>query len=146
MTRKACGLAAALLLLTPAVPALAHHSFAAEFDSAKPVRLNGQIAEIAWANPHTYFYLDLVNARGETVRWACEAASPGVLSRRGWKKGDLKIGDRIIVDGFLARDGSHTIDARRVKLPDGRVVMGGAPGDGGPASEAPQQATSGSKP
>jgi len=74
------------------------------------------------------------------VRWACEAASPGALSRRGWKKGDLKIGDRIIVDGFMARDGSHTIDARRVKMPDGRVIIGGAPGDGGP-SAAPAQPT-----
>ena len=129
---KASVLLAALLVLAAAPPALAHHSFAAEFDGSKPVRLTGQIKEVNWANPHTYFYVSMINSRGEAVTWACEAGSPGALSRRGWKKGDLKIGDQVIVDGFLARDGSHTIDARRVKFPDGRIIFGGAPGDGGP--------------
>ena len=70
--------------------------------------------------------------RGNVTKWACEGGGPGALSRRGWKKGDVKLGDTLVVDGYLARDGSHTIDARRVTLPDGRVVSGASAGDGGP--------------
>jgi uncharacterized protein DUF6152 len=72
------------------------------------------------------------NSNGVVASWGCEAGNPGALSRRGWKRGDIKIGDTLIVDGFLAKDGSHLIDARRVTLPDGRTVYGGSPGDGGP--------------
>jgi hypothetical protein len=110
----------------------AHHSFAAEFDATKPVRLVGAITKIEWTNPHSYFYLDVKNSKGVVASWGCEAGNPGALSRRGWKRGDIKIGDTLIVDGFLAKDGSHLIDARRVTLPDGRSVYGGSPGDGGP--------------
>jgi uncharacterized protein DUF6152 len=113
----------------------AHHSFAAEFDAEKPARLVGVITKIDWANPHTYFYLDVKNSQGVISNWGCEAGNPGALSRRGWKRSDLKIGDTLIVDGFLAKDGSHLIDARRVLLPDGRSVYGGSPGDGGPEDE-----------
>ncbi len=68
---------------------------------------------------------------------ACEGAGPGALSRRGWKKGDLKFGDTLIVDGFLAKDGSRIVDARRVKMPDGRILYGGSSGDGGPGQAPP---------
>jgi hypothetical protein len=117
--------------------ASAHHSFAAEFDAEKPARLVGVITKIEWTNPHSYFYLDVKNSKGDTINWGCEAGNPGALSRRGWKRGDIKIGDTLIVDGFLAKDGSHLIDARRVLLPDGRSVYGGSPGDGGPESDTP---------
>ena len=69
--------------------------------------------------------------------WACEGGGPGALSRRGWQKGDVKLGDTLVVDGFLAKDGSRTIDARRIKLPDGRNIYGGTPGDGGPGDGQP---------
>jgi hypothetical protein len=72
------------------------------------------------------------STKGGVNNWACESGNPGALSRRGWKKGDIKLGDTLIVDGYLAKDGSRLIDARRVKLPDGRTVYGGSAGDGGP--------------
>lgn len=124
--------ATAMLALCASWPCLAHHSFAAEFDGTKPVRLIGTITRIDWTNPHSYFYLDVKDSKGQVSNWACESGNPGALSRRGWKKGDIKFGDKLIVDGYLAKDGSRFIDARRVTLPDGRVIYGGSTGDGGP--------------
>jgi hypothetical protein len=111
---------------------LAHHSFAAEFDASKALRLTGTLAKVEWTNPHTYFYIDVKEENGSTVRWGCEAGAPGALSRRGFKRGDLKLGDTVIVDGYRAKDGSRLMDARRVTLPDGRVLSGASAGDGGP--------------
>jgi len=105
--------------LAAVVPLLAHHSFAAEFDASKAVRVTGTLTKIEWTN-------------GSVVKWSCEAGSPGALSRRGFKRGDLKLGDAIVVDGYRAKDGSRLIDARRVTLPDGRIVSGASAGDGGP--------------
>src|ERR1700743_3252115 len=124
-----------ILGLAVAAPLFAHHSFAAEYDGSKSYRLVGTITRIEWSNPHSYFYIDVKDDKGNVVNWGCEGAGPGALTRRGWKKGDVKIGDTLIVDGYFAKDGSHLIDARRVTLPDGRVVSGGSQGDGGPASE-----------
>src|SRR5437773_8050809 len=125
---------AASVALTAGWPLVAHHSFAAEFDGSKAIRLTGALTKIEWTNPHSYFYLD-VNESGTIVKWMCEAGSPGALSRRGFKKGDLKLGDTLIVDGYRAKDGSRLADARRVTLPDGRIVSGASAGDGGPGSE-----------
>ncbi|HVZ20661.1 MAG TPA: DUF6152 family protein [Vicinamibacterales bacterium] len=144
-TMKATLLAAAVVF-AGAATASAHHSFAAEFDGSKPIRLVGTITKVQWTNPHSFFYLDVKDGKGNVVNWACEGGGPGALSRRGFKRGDLKLGDTLIVDGYLARDGSHLIDARRVTLPDGRSVYGGSQGDGGPGSrledESPKPAPS----
>ena len=123
---------AASVGLTVGWPLLAHYSFAAEFDGSKAIRLTGALSKIEWTNPHSYFYLDVKDERGNVVKWTCEAGSPGALSRRGFKKSDLKLGDTLVVDGYLAKDGSHLMDARRVTLPDGRIVSGASAGDGGP--------------
>ena len=124
-------LAVAGVALLNTLPAQAHHSFAAEFDGTKPVRLTGQITKIEWTNPHSYFYIDVKDSKGQVYNWACESGNPGALSRRGWKKGDIKLGDTLVVDGYLAKDGSRLVDARRVKLPDGRSVYGDTSSDGG---------------
>jgi hypothetical protein len=133
--------AGAVLALAAAVPMLAHHSFAAEFDASKAVRLNGTLTKIEWTNPHSYFYIDVKDEKGQIANWGCEGAGPGALSRRGFKRGDIKVGDTLIVDGYRAKDGSHLIDARRVTLPDGRNIYGGTPGDGGPGDSGPGGAT-----
>jgi hypothetical protein len=125
------------VLLAAVMPLIAHHSFAAEFDAGKAIRVTGALTKIEWTNPHTYFYLEVKEENGEVVKWSCEAGSPGALSRRGFKRGDLKLGDTIIVDGYRAKDGSRLMDARRVTLPDGRIVSGASAGDGGP--EVPKQ-------
>ena len=132
-------LGASLLVLAfaAAVPVFGHHSFAAEFDATKAVRLNGTLTKIEWTNPHSYFYIDVKDEKGATLNWVCEGAPPGAFSRRGFKKGDLKIGDTLVVDGYRAKDGSRLIDARRVTLPDGRNIYGGTPGDGGPGDTPP---------
>jgi hypothetical protein len=121
-----------VVVLTAGARLLGHHSFAAQYDASKAIRLSGTLTKVQWTNPHIYFYLDVKDESGQVVNWGCEAGSPGALSRRGFKRGNLKIGDTIIVDGYRARDGSHLIDARRVTLPDGRIVSGATAGDGGP--------------
>jgi Family of unknown function (DUF6152) len=120
------------LALGCAIPLAAHHSFAAEFDGSKAIRLKGKLTKIEWTNPHSYFYMDVTDDNGAVANWSCEAGSPGALSRRGFKRGDIKLGDTLIVDGYRAKDGSRLVDARRVTLPDGRIVSGGSAGDGGP--------------
>jgi hypothetical protein len=111
---------------------VAHHSFAAQYDATKAIRLVGTLAKVEWTNPHTYFYLDVKEPDGSVVQWSFEAASPGSLSRGGFKRGDVKVGDMITIDGYRARDGSRLADARRVTLANGRIVSGASAGDGGP--------------
>jgi hypothetical protein len=132
-------LAFAFALTLTATPAYAHHSFAAEFDGTKPVHLAGKITRVEWSNPHTYFYVDVVDDKGKVTNWSIEGPSPGALSRRGWKKDDLKVGDRVVVAGYLAKNGSNLADGRLVTLANGRTLYGGSPGDGGPGDNGTDQ-------
>ena len=123
---------AAMVAIAAGARLFGHHSFAAQYDPTTAIRITGTLSKVEWTNPHTYFYLDVKENDGQMTTWGCEGASPGSLSRRGFKRGDVKVGDLLIVDGYRARDGSRLMDARRVTLPDGRIVSGGSPGDGGP--------------
>ena len=113
------------------LPLSAHHSFAAEYDASKAVRITGVISKVEWTNPHSYLYVDVKDDRGVTT-WTCEGGAPNALSRRGFRHNDIKLGDAITIDGYGAKDGSHLMDARRITLSDGRSFYSGSPGDGGP--------------
>jgi len=103
-------------LLLLASSGLPHHSFSSQFDAEKPIKLTGTVTEIEWQNPHAWFYLDVEDDSGNISNWGMELASPNLLLRRGWTRSSMKVGDSIIVDGFHARDGSNTGNARLVTL------------------------------
>jgi Family of unknown function (DUF6152) len=104
----------------------AHHSFAAEFDGNKAIKLEGTLTKLEWFNPHIWLYLDVKDASGTVVKWQCEGGAPNGLTRNGWSKDSLKAGDQLTIEGWLAKDGSRTCNARSVKLPDGRRVFAGS--------------------
>ena len=103
--------------------AWSHHSLAAEFDEKKPVNFTGTFTSIDWRNPHAWIYLDVKEEGGATAKWQCELGSPNQMTRAGWKPNDAKVGDELIVDGLLAKDGSKTCSTRNVKFKDGRTLF-----------------------
>jgi uncharacterized protein DUF6152 len=115
-------LASAALAILP-TPAPAHHSFAAEYDGAKPIKLTGSITKFDMINPHSWLYVDAPDADGKTINWAFETAAPNILFRRGFKKDYFKVGTVVTVEGFLAKDGTKTGNAQRVTLPDGKQLI-----------------------
>ena len=120
---------AGIALLSP-VGALAHHSFAAEYDTKKPVSLKGTVTKVEWTNPHARFYLDVKDESGTVVNWNFELASPNVLVRQGWNRHSLNVGDMVTVEGSQAKDGSQMANARTVTLADGKKVFAFSVGDG----------------
>ena len=103
-------------LLVTAVPLLAHHSFAAEFDSSKPVKVTGTVTRIEWANPHVWFYMDVKDETGTVANWAMEMGGPNGLLRTGWTRNSMKPGDVVTVEGFQARSGKSIGNATAVTL------------------------------
>src|SRR6185369_6554165 len=116
-SRLVVSCAAVLGVLLTAIPALAHHSFAAEYDSTKVVKLTGNVTRVDWQNPHVYFYIDVKNAEtGRVENWAFEMGAPSVITRQGWTKTTIKIGDVVIVEGTRAKDGGFHGNARSVSM------------------------------
>ena len=107
---------AALALVMGGRAASAHHSFAAEFDAAKPFKMTGTVTKVEWQNPHTFFYIDVTDEKGKVTNWAMEMGSPNGLSRAGWTRNTMKAGDKVTVEGSLAKDGSPVGNARSVTL------------------------------
>jgi hypothetical protein len=130
-------------LFLAAIPLSAHHSFGAEYDSTKPVTLTGIVTKIEWTNPHSHFFLDVKDDKGNTANWKFEGYPPSVLSRTGWKRDvTMKVGDKVTVFGWRSRDGTNWAHSREITVADGQKLFFGPPagtGDGGntPAVNVP---------
>jgi hypothetical protein len=136
---KAALFTVGLGLLVCAAPMLAHHSFAAEYDSNKPMKITGTVSKVEWMNPHARFYVDVKEANGSMTNWNFELGAIPVLLKQGWTKNSLHAGDTVTVEGSLAKDGSKTANARSVVLADGRKVFGGSSAPGAPGAAAADQ-------
>ena len=122
----------AALVLGSAASLKAHHAFAAEFDSGKPVNFHGSVSRVEWLNPHVWIHVDVKGPDGKVEEWAIEAGTPNVLFRRGFTKQSLTPGLEIVVDGYQAKDASHRANGRNLTLPDGRTLFLGSEGTGAP--------------
>ena len=120
-----CTLAAFAALLVFNPPAVAHHSFAAEFDAAKPITINGAVNKMDWVNPHSWIYVDVKEADGSIVTWRFEMGPPNALLRMGWRKDSIPPGTEVKIEGYRAKSGKPVANAKTVTLPDGRELFSG---------------------
>lgn len=125
MRRTLAGLLALGAVALSTAPLRAHHSFAAEFDANKSITLRGTLTKVEFTNPHGWLYLNVKDSDGKVQNWAVETGAPIQLIRRGGDKKSLAVGTEIIVDGWLARDGSRTVNGRAIKFADGREILAG---------------------
>lgn len=121
-----------------AVSLSAHHAFTAEFDAAKPVRLQGTVTRMEWINPHAWIHMDVKNPDGTVTSWMVEGGSPNTLLRNGVTKSSVTAGMEIVVDGYRAKDGTNRANGRDITLPDGKKLFVGSSGDGR-ANDTPRQ-------
>ena len=123
------------VLVLAGLPALAHHSFSAEYASDKPITLKGTLTKVEWSNPHGWIYVDVKGDDGKVVNWAVEFGSPNALLRRGLRKSDFPPGIEVVVDGYRAKSGSAMINGTSVKLPDGRDLYTGSSNPNAPGAD-----------
>jgi hypothetical protein len=129
---------AAFAVAAAAVPVIAHHSFAAEFDAKKPVKLRGTVTKMEWINPHSWIHIDVKTPDGKVEQWMVEGGAPNALLRRGWNKNSLLPGTEILVEGFQAKDGALRANGRDITFPDGKKLFVGSSGIGAP-DERPEK-------
>jgi len=129
---------AAFAVAAAVVPVLAHHSFAAEFDAKKPVKLRGTVTKMEWINPHSWIHIDVKTPDGKVESWMVEGGAPNALLRRGWNKNSLLPGTEILVEGFQAKDGAMRANGRDITFPDGKKLFVGSSGTGAP-DERPEK-------
>jgi hypothetical protein len=123
-------------LLAAAAPLWSHHAFEAEFDSTKPVRLQGRVTQLEWINPHVWIHLDVIDPDGKVVSWMVEGGPPNALTRRGWNRHSLPEGTEIVVEGYRAKDGASRANGRDVTFPDGKKLFVGSSGPGSPDAKS----------
>jgi hypothetical protein len=129
---------AAFVVAAAVVPVIAHHSFAAEFDAKKPVKLRGTVTKMEWINPHSWIHIDVKTPDGKVEQWMVEGGAPNALLRRGWNKNSLLPGTEIFVEGFQAKDGALRANGRDITFPDGKKLFVGSSGIGAP-DERPEK-------
>jgi hypothetical protein len=139
---------AAVLAAGAAATSYAHHSFAAQYDSTKPIKLEGVVTRLEWTNPHVYVFIDVAGKNGAVTNWGFEMGPPHMLQKAGWKKNSLTLGEQVQIEGWLARDGSNHANARRVTRASTGEVLGAASsagqtltGTGGGQRPAPAKGT-----
>ena len=135
MRGKYLSVVAGGLLGAAAAPALAHHSFAAEFDINRPIQLDGVVTKMEFSNPHSWLHIEVTTDSGEKQQWKVEGGAPNALIRHGWNRNSVPAGIKVHVEGFQAKDRSFRANGREITLPDGSSLFMGSSGAGAPSAE-----------